>query len=243
MLAYRSAHAKQFFGCMKMRQRRLLQNWYFDEFWAKTTSHGHRSEAVDDVQKRSRFAQKSHNWWRIMCVQQWHWNQRLIIPMEASRSAKTGKTLQVRLNGFVLLTVFFDCNGVVLYEFLPQGRTVNKEYYHEVMRRWCEAIREKRTELWKNQSWNLHHNNAWAHTSMLVREFLAKNKTVIMPQPPYSPDLAPAYFYLFPKLKAPMKGKCFTMTEEISEKSKQELLVIPKSMSQKRFEDWKKTLA
>ena len=40
---------------------------------------------------------------------------------------------------------------------------------------------------------------------MLVREVLAKNKTVIMPQPLYSPDLAPADFYLFPKLKAPMK--------------------------------------
>ena len=48
-----------------------------------------------------------------------------------------------------------------------------------------------------------------AHTLMLVREFLFKNKTVIMPQPPYSPDLASADFSLFPKLKTPMKGKRF----------------------------------
>ena len=81
----------------------------------------------------------------------------------------------------VLLTVFFDCNGLVHHEFLPQGRTVNKEYYLEVMRRLPEAIRQKRIELWKNQSWILHDDNAPAHTSMLVREFLAKNKTIIMP--------------------------------------------------------------
>ncbi|KAA1414165.1 hypothetical protein F0U44_22385, partial [Nocardioides humilatus] len=123
----------------------------------------------------------------------------------------------------VLLTVFFDCNGVVHHEFLPQGRTVNKEYYLEVMRRLREAIRQKRTELWKKQSWILHHDNAPAHTSMLVREFLAKNKTVIMPQPPYSPHLAPADFFLFPKLKTPMKGKRFATIEAIKEKSKQVL--------------------
>ena len=33
------------------------------------------------------------------------------------------KARQVRPNVKVLLTIFFDCNGVVHYEFLPQGRT------------------------------------------------------------------------------------------------------------------------
>ena len=53
---------------------------------------------------------------------------------------------------------------------------------------------------------------------MLVREFLAKEKTVIMPQPPYSQDLTPADFILFPQLKTPMKGKRFATIEEIKEK-------------------------
>ena len=71
--------------------------------------------------------------------------------MEASRRAKTEKKArQVRSNGNVLLTVFFDYNGVVHHEFMPQGRTVNKEYYLQVMHRLREAIRQKRTELWKN---------------------------------------------------------------------------------------------
>ena len=37
-----------------------------------------------------------------------------------------------------------------------------------------------------------------------------------------------------------MKSKRFATIEEIKEKSKQELLVIPKSAFQKCFEDWKK---
>ena len=47
------------------------------------------------------------------------------------------KARQVRSNVKVLLTVFFDCNGVMHHEFLPQVRTVNKEYKLEVMRRLC----------------------------------------------------------------------------------------------------------
>ena len=50
-----------------------------------------------------------------------------------------------------------------------------------------------------------------------------------MPQTPYSPELARAYFFLFPKLKAPIKGKRSTTNEEIKEKLKQKLLAILKS--------------
>ena len=48
------------------------------------------------------------------------------------------KARKVQSNVKVLLTVFFDCNGVVHYEFMAQGR---KEYYLEVICRLREAIR------------------------------------------------------------------------------------------------------
>ena len=57
------------------------------------------------------------------------------------------KPRQVLLNVKVLLTVFFDCNDMVHQEFLPQGHTINKEYYLVVMCPLREAIRQKRTEL------------------------------------------------------------------------------------------------
>ena len=102
------------------------------------------------------------------------------------------------------------------------------------------TIRRKPTELLKNQSWILHHDDAPAHTSMLGREFLAKNKTVTMPQSQYSLDLAPSAFFLFPKMKTPIKGKRFATIEEIKEKSKQELLAMSKSTFLKCFMDLKK---
>ena len=142
-----------------------------------------------------------------------------------------------------LLTGFVDSNGTVHNEFLPQGRMVNKESNFEFISRLRETIHQKRTELWKNQSWILHHDNALAHTSMLVREFLVKNKTVLMSQPPYSPGLAPADFFLSPKLKTPMKGKHFATIEEIKEKSKHQLLAMPKKNLSEVLRGLEKTLA
>ncbi|UYV65861.1 hypothetical protein LAZ67_3005737 [Cordylochernes scorpioides] len=60
------------------------------------------------------------------------------------------KARQVRSNVKVLLTVFFECKGVVHHEFVPQGRTVNKEYYLQAIRNLREAISQKRPDLWKN---------------------------------------------------------------------------------------------
>ena len=64
------------------------------------------------------------------------------------------------------------------------------------------------------------------HGFCTMSEFLAKNKTIIMAQPPYSPDLAPADFFLFPKLKTSIKEKRFATIEEIKEKTKQKLLTL-----------------
>ena len=108
------------------------------------------------------------------------------------------------------------------------------------MRHLRVAIQKKCLELWKNNLWLLHHDNAPAHSSLLVRNFLAKNNTVIMPQPPYSPYLAPCDFLLFPRLKRPMKERRFVTIEEIKTESLRELKDIPKSAYQKCFEDWEK---
>ncbi|XP_076182740.1 protein GVQW3-like [Ptiloglossa arizonensis] len=78
-----------------------------------------------------------------------------------------------------------------------------------------------------------------AHTSLLVRDFLAKNNTLMMPQPPYSPDLARCDFFLFPKLKRPMKGRRYATLDEIKTASKEELKRIQKNDFLKCFEDWK----
>ena len=115
--------------------------------------------------------------------------------------------------------VFFDWHGVMHYEFVPRGKTVNKEFYVAVLKCLWEAVRQKRPQFWRNQSCVLHHDNTPAHSSFLVHNFLAKNEATVVPQPPYSPGLAPADFFLFPMLKSTLKGRCFDTFDEIQKNS------------------------
>ena len=69
--------------------------------------------------------------------------------------------------------------------------------------------------MWKNRDWLLHHDNAPAHISLVVREFLTKNNMTTVPHPAYSPDLAPCDFYMFPKIKLWLKRRRSVPTEEI----------------------------
>jgi len=89
-----------------------------------------------------------------------------------------------------------------------------------------DAVCRKRPEQWENQTWMLHGDNAPAHASLLNRSYLAKHQTFIVPHPPNSPDLAPADFFLFPKLKPTLKGRRFQITEEIQESAIRELCAI-----------------
>ena len=151
---------------------------------------------------------------------------------------KPKKARQSRSKVKVMLTVFFDYRGVVHSEFLPQGETVNKEYYLSVMRRLREQIRRKRPDLWKENSWILHHDNAPSHKAIIVNEFLAKNSTNLIEQPPYSLGMAPADFFLFPKLKLPLRGTRFQSIDDIKENSRRVLKSIPKNAFKKCFDDW-----
>ena len=95
--------------------------------------------------------------------------------MENKRITKTKEARQVRSKVKVMLTAFFDDQGVVHHEYAPEGQTVNKHYYLEVLRRLRHTVRRKRPALWAEQDWQLHHDYAPAHSSHLIQEFWAKH--------------------------------------------------------------------
>jgi histone-lysine N-methyltransferase SETMAR len=76
-----------------------------------------------------------------------------------------------------------------------------------------ENVRRRRPELWREKIWLFHHDNPRSHTSALTQKFLAKQKIDVIPHPPYSPDLAPYDFFLFPKMKLKLKGRQFDTIE------------------------------
>ena len=51
-----------------------------------------------------------------------------------------------------------------------------------------------------------HQLNAPPHKTKKVNEFLMKKRISLINHPPYSPDLSPCDYFLFPKLKTKMKG-------------------------------------
>jgi len=54
------------------------------------------------------------------------------------------------------MLTYFDIRGIVHYEFVPTGQTVNQVYYWEVLERLREKVRRKRPEVFANNSWVLH---------------------------------------------------------------------------------------
>ncbi|GBN59939.1 hypothetical protein AVEN_35940-1 [Araneus ventricosus] len=48
-----------------------------------------------------------------------------------------------------------------------------------------------------------------------VRNLLAQSRVTVVEQPPYSPDLAPADIFFFPRLKGALKGTSFEDIEDI----------------------------
>jgi len=108
---------------------------------------------------------------------------------------------------------FFDSRGIVHKGFVPPGQTVNHVFYKDILERLRKRVQRIRTDI--ADDWVLHHDKVPAHTALSIREFVAKKNIPVISHPPYSPDLAPCDFYLFPKLKLKLKSHQFGTMENI----------------------------
>lgn len=156
-------------------------------------------------------------------------------------SPRAKKARMSRSKFKAMLIVFFDIQGIVMAEWVPSGQTVNQQYYKQVLEKLRERVRKKRPELWKN-GWILHQDNAPAHNALSVKQFLASKNITVLEHPPYSPDLAPCDFFLFPKIKSALKGTHFSMVEEVQAKTAELLRSLTESDMQKCFEQWKERM-
>jgi len=76
-----------------------------------------------------------------------------------------------------------------------------------------KKIRRVRKAKFQSSEWFLLHDNAPSHN--FVKKFLANRNVAVLHHPPNSPDLSPADYFLFPKLKFSLKGRHFQTVEEI----------------------------
>ncbi len=108
----------------------------------------------------------------------------------------------------VMIAAFFDHEGIVHLDYLD-GQKVTSEVYIGILMRLRDSIRQKRRLKWTNHDWILLDDNTSVHTSDDTTEFRRQVKMSRGSHPPYSPDLAPCDFFLFPLLKSKLRGQHF----------------------------------
>ena len=131
-------------------------------------------------------------------------------------SPRPTKAIRSRAALKLLHCVFFDFQGVLLNYSMPRGQTVNGDVYLDILRKLRRAIRDKRPAELLDDGVLLLHDNAGPHRCHDVVETVVSWGWEILEHPPYSPDLAPCDFFLFPKMKMPLRGICFEDEEAIN---------------------------
>lgn len=138
----------------------------------------------------------------------------------------------------VLYAIFFSGEGVAIKVPVKKGKSITGKYYKDVVLKKLKKYYKKRRPVTGFKHIRLLHDNAPAHTSAIVSAFLKKEKVTVLPQPPYSPDLAPCDFFLFPKLKSFLAGRKYKSRQALGSAIHQYLITVPKSAYRDAFKKW-----
>lgn len=133
------------------------------------------------------------------------WSKRGEAPQTIAKPGLTSKK--------VMLCVWWDWKGIVHYELLSPGQTINSDLYCQQLMRLKQSIQEKRPELINRKGVVFHHDNARPHTSLTTRQKLRELGWEVLMHPPYSPDLAPSDYHLFRSLQYSLNGVNLTSKE------------------------------
>jgi len=138
----------------------------------------------------------------------------------------------------VLYAVFWDMQGVILAHPIPKGSTITGAVYANILaKNLLPALQEKRSQL-KRKHFIFHHDNAPPHTSHVVLDFFHDKHIELVPHAPYSPDLAPSDFWLFPNLKDALRGRHFNTRAALGSAISQWCIHTPQDLFSAAFTQW-----
>jgi [histone H3]-lysine36 N-dimethyltransferase SETMAR len=147
-------------------------------------------------------------------------------PTKVKRSRSAGKKM---------IASFFKKIGPVVSVALENRRTVNAEWYTTIC---LPTVFEKVRQNRPRSRIVLHQDNASSHNAEETKKFLATNRIDLMTHPPYSPDLAPCDFFLFPYIKDKMRGVKFNTADAAVEAFENLVSEVPPERWAKCFDDW-----
>ncbi len=141
-------------------------------------------------------------------------------------SRRPQKALHSRSAKKTLLTIFYDWKGILYFEFT--NHTVSAEDYITTLGHFRERVRLYRPEMWDTGDWYLQQDNAPAHMAILTIAYFGEHDLDLLNHPPYSLDLAPCDYFMFPALKAKLRSQRFQNVDDLQNAVKQELRKMPK---------------
>ncbi|GFS48368.1 mariner Mos1 transposase [Trichonephila clavipes] len=97
----------------------------------------------------------------------------------------------------VLLYIWWDWKGIIHYELLPWGQTLNSGLFCQQLDHLKPATGQKPPELANRRGVVFHQDHATSQTAVVTRQKLWDPGWEVLMTPPYSPDLAPNYYHLF----------------------------------------------
>nr|KAF6360048.1 hypothetical protein mMyoMyo1_011006 [Myotis myotis] len=115
-----------------------------------------------------------------------------------------------------MLCIWWDQEGMVYYELLKPGETINTDHYRQQIINLNHALIIKQPE-WARRHGKviLLHDNAPSHTSKPVKDTLKNLALEVLTHPVYSPDLAPSDYHLFRSMAHALSEQHFKTYEEV----------------------------
>jgi len=113
-----------------------------------------------------------------------------------------------------LASIFWDQDGILLIDYLPKGQTIYAKYYSSLLVQMKDFVKEKRREKVIKMDLFLH-DNALDHRALATQKKLVSLGFQCLVHPPYSPDLAPLDYHLFPRQEKQLKVLHFSSEAEV----------------------------
>ncbi|CAF1549287.1 unnamed protein product [Adineta ricciae] len=116
------------------------------------------------------------------------------------------KVRRNRSSGKRMVAFFFMKSGLIKSVTLESDQNITAAWYvNHCLPQLFEAVSQRRKKS-ALRNLILHDDNARPHRAWTTTEFLTQNSVESYQNPPYSPDLSPCDFFLFPRLKKQVRG-------------------------------------
>ena len=132
------------------------------------------------------------------------WLDKNQAPIPTAKPNKFGKK--------VMLCVWWNTRGIVHYEVLENGETVDSHLYCQQL----ERVNQELIRIGENpKKIKLLHDNARPHVSNMTQSKIEDLGWKVLPHAPYSPDLAPTDYHLFRSMQNDLRNEQFKNVEEV----------------------------